>query len=33
MPKFTVLCRVDAFIDYVTEVEANDAEEAAQLAN
>lgn len=33
MPKFNVLCRVDAFVDYVAEVEADDAEEAAQLAN
>ena len=32
MPVFKVLCRRDAFIDYVTEVEADDAEEAAQLA-
>ena len=33
MPKFNVLCRVDAYVDYVAEVEADDAEEAAQLAN
>lgn len=33
MPKFTVLCRQDAYIDYIAEVEANDAEEAAWLAN
>ena len=33
MPKFKVLCRVDAFIDYVAEVEANTLEEAAELAN
>ena len=32
MPKFDVLCRIDAFADYVAEVEADDAEEAAQLA-
>lgn len=32
MPIFQVLCRVDAFIDYVAEVEADDAEEAAYLA-
>ncbi len=32
MPIFRVLCRVDAFIDYVADVEANDAEEAALLA-
>ena len=33
MAKFNVLCRVDAYVDYVAEVEAEDAEEAAQLAN
>ena len=33
MTKFNVLCRVDAYVDYVAEVEAVDAEEAAQLAN
>jgi hypothetical protein len=33
MPKFKVLCRIDAFADYVAEVEAEDAEEAAQLAD
>lgn len=32
MAKFQVLCRVDAFIDYIAEVEADDAEEAAYLA-
>lgn len=32
MPKFTVLCRVDAYVDYTAEVEADDAEEAAWLA-
>ena len=32
MPTFKVLCRVDAFIDYVAEVEADDADEAAYLA-
>ena len=32
MPTFTVLCRIDAFADYVAEVEADDAEEAAELA-
>lgn len=32
MPKFKVLCRVDAYVDYVAEVEADDAEEAADLA-
>ena len=30
---FEVLCRIDAFADYVAEVEAEDAEEAALLAN
>ena len=33
MPKFQVLCRIDAFIDYVAEVEADSAEEAAALAS
>lgn len=33
MPKFEVLCRIDAFIDYVAEIEADTAEEAAELAN
>ena len=33
MAKFNVLCRVDAYVDYVAEVEADDAAEAAQLAN
>ncbi len=32
MPTFTVLCRIDAYADYVAEVEADDAEEAAELA-
>jgi hypothetical protein len=32
MPKFTVLCRVDAYVDYVAEVEADDAEDAAYIA-
>ncbi len=32
MPKFAVLCRVDAYVDYVAEVEADDAEAAAYLA-
>ena len=31
--KFEVLCRIDAFADYVTQVEAEDAEEAAALAH
>lgn len=33
MPKFKVLRRVDAYVDYVTEVEAEDAKAAAWLAN
>jgi hypothetical protein len=32
MPTFTVLCRIDAYADYLAEVEAEDAEEAALLA-
>jgi hypothetical protein len=32
MPTFTVLCRIDAYADYVAEVEADSAEEAAALA-
>lgn len=32
MPMFTVLCRVDAYVDYTAEVEAKDGKEAAQLA-
>ncbi|MDR3513845.1 MAG: hypothetical protein P4L73_19580 [Caulobacteraceae bacterium] len=32
MPTFTVLCRVDAYVDYTAEVEADDAETAAELA-
>jgi hypothetical protein len=32
MPKFTVLCRVDAYVDYIAEVEAANAEDAAELA-
>jgi hypothetical protein len=32
MPTFNVLCRIDAYADYVAEVEADDAEEAAELA-
>jgi hypothetical protein len=32
MPTFAVLCRIDAYADYVAEVEADDAEEAADLA-
>jgi hypothetical protein len=30
---FEVLCRIDSFADYVAEVEAEDAEEAAALAH
>lgn len=32
MAKFDVLCRVDAFIDYVAHVEANSAVEASAIA-
>lgn len=32
MPAFTVLCRIDAFADYVALVKARNAEEAAQFA-
>ena len=32
MAKFQVLCRVDAYVDYVAEVEAEDAQEAARTA-
>ena len=32
MALFEVLCRVDAWVDYVAMVEADDAEEAAWLA-
>ena len=32
MPKFTVECRKDAFIDYVAEVQADSAAYAAELA-
>lgn len=32
MPKFTVLSRVDAYVDYVAEIEAGSAEEAADIA-
>ena len=32
MPKFTILSRVDAYVDYTCEVEANDLEEAIDLA-
>lgn len=33
MPKFEVLCRRDAFVDYVAEIEADTPEEAADAAN
>ena len=32
LTKFRVLCRIDAYADYVAEIEATDAQEAAQLA-
>ena len=32
MPKFKVLCRVDAFVDYTAQIEAETPEEAARLA-
>jgi hypothetical protein len=32
MPKFKVLSRKDAFVDYITEVEAESAEKAVDLA-
>ena len=32
MPKFKVMSRVDAFVDYVAEVEAESAEKAVELA-
>ncbi len=32
MPTFTVLCRIDAYADYVAEIEAGDAAQAAELA-
>ncbi len=31
MPKFTIQSRVDAYVDYTTEVEAASAEEAVDL--
>jgi hypothetical protein len=33
MPRFTVRRRVDAYVDYVAEVEAATPQEAAELAN
>ena len=32
MPKFTILSRVDAYVDYTCEVEADELEEAVDLA-
>jgi len=32
MPIFNVLCQIDAFANYVAEVEAQTADEAAELA-
>lgn len=32
MTKFKVLCRVDAFVDYTAEIEADNAEAAATMA-
>lgn len=32
MPKFTVLSRVDAYVDYAAEIEAGSLEEAVDLA-
>jgi len=32
MPKFKVLSQVDAYVNYITEVEAEDAEEAVDIA-
>ncbi|HVN01679.1 MAG TPA: hypothetical protein VMT68_15860 [Caulobacteraceae bacterium] len=32
MATFIVLCRIDAYADYVAEVEADSAEDAAELA-
>ena len=32
MPKFTILSRKDAFVDYLAEVEAPDAQAAVDLA-
>ena len=33
MPKFTVLCRVDAYVDYVAQVQARERQQAALLAD
>lgn len=32
MPRFTILSRVDAYVDYTAEVEADSLEEAVDLA-
>lgn len=32
MPRFTVLSRKDAFVDYLAEIEAPDAQAAVQIA-
>ncbi len=32
MPVFTILSRVDAYVDYVAEIEADSAEEAVDIA-
>ena len=32
MPKFTILSRVDAYVDYIAKVEADTAEETVDLA-
>lgn len=32
MPKFTILSRVDAYVDYIAEVEAGSFKEAVDLA-
>ena len=32
MPKFTILSRIDAYVDYVAEVEAETLEEAVDIA-
>jgi len=33
MPTFTILSRVDAYVDYTSEVEADSAEEAVDLVH
>ena len=32
MPNFRVLCRVDAYVDYVADIEADDPQQAARAA-